>query len=191
LGRLRGGARLRQRSRSGGDNIRVPVANGQALTSLRQPQTRITDPLDNRLKTVQARPVVAIDSRRYALVFVAEHGSRHQHGFYRRPPSSSTASFYLLRRRYFFLLRCRRRFSCNASLLARMRCEISCHRSALPHRSCSSYNSLFGLSRDVGGEPRRSLSVDKCPFLMTYAAVLQMHRTKRQVRRWSVGHDAP
>jgi hypothetical protein len=33
-------ARLRQRSRTGGDNIRlVPVANGQALTSLRQPQT--------------------------------------------------------------------------------------------------------------------------------------------------------
>src|SRR5215467_582192 len=26
---------------------------------------------------------------------------------------------------------------------------------------------------------------------MIYAAVPQMHRTRRQVRRWSVGHDAP
>jgi hypothetical protein len=38
---------------------------------------------------------------------------------------------------------------------------------------------------------RRLLSVDKCPSLMTYAAVPQMHRTRRQVRRWSVSHGAP
>src|SRR5262245_27927308 len=38
---------------------------------------------------------------------------------------------------------------------------------------------------------RRPLSVDKCPSLMTQAAVPQMHRTRRQALRWSVGHDAP
>jgi hypothetical protein len=37
----------------------------------------------------------------------------------------------------------------------------------------------------------RPLSVDKCSSLMTCAAVPQMHRTRRQVPRWSVGHDAP
>ena len=37
----------------------------------------------------------------------------------------------------------------------------------------------------------RPLSVDKSPSLMTYAAGPQMYRTRRQVRRGSVGNDAP